>query len=221
MSRRTFVRVSELVAASGVPLATVKYYLREGLLMPGESTSATRADYTDLHLRRLTLIKALAGIGLPLPKIRVIVELIDEPRESLFDTLGHALAALPPYLEPVREGYPRAKAALDRLGQIYDPDYPAVAQLEHALAAAEDVGIPMSDERLRSYGEHVLAIARIDLASMPARSPESTVEYAVLGTAIYEPVLAALRRLAHQHLMATMLLDPDADPDADERAHDR
>ena len=33
------------MARSGVPLATVKYYLREGLLMPGASIGATQADY--------------------------------------------------------------------------------------------------------------------------------------------------------------------------------
>ncbi len=37
---------------------------------------------------------------------------------------------------------------------------------------------------------------------MPTDSAESAIEYAVLGTAIYEPVLAALRRLAHQDIGA-------------------
>ncbi|WP_430333918.1 MerR family transcriptional regulator [Rhodococcus sp. ACT016] len=199
------MRVSELVAASGVPLATVKYYLREGLLMPGEASSATQAVYGEQHVRRLALIKALAGVGLPLGKIRTIVGLVDHPADTVFDTLGRALAALPPYPvdgDRAAAGYPRARAVLERLGQVYEPSYPAVAQLERALAAAEDVGIPMTDERLEVYARHIRAIAEIDLELMPTDSVESAIEYAVLGTAIYEPVLAALRRLAHQDIGA-------------------
>jgi DNA-binding transcriptional MerR regulator len=211
------MRVSELVAATGVPLASVKFYLREGLLMPGESTSATRAVYGEEHVRRLRLIKALTALGLPLAKVREIVEVVDAPVESLFSTLGAALSALPPYLddgeaegpeprEPV--DYPRARAALACLGQTYTPDYPAVAQLEHALATVEQIGIPMSEARLRAYGQHVRGIAEADLAEMPTDSARSAIEYAVLGTVCYEPVLAAMRRLAHQDLAATSLPDP-------------
>lgn len=199
------MRVSELVAATGVPLATVKYYLREGLLMPGEASSATQAEYGDRHVRRLALVKALAGVGLPLGKIRTIVGLVDNPADTVFETIGRALAALPPYPadDSAASGeYPRAQAVLERLGQVYEPSYPVVAQLERALAAAEDVGIPMTDERLDVYARHIRGIAEIDLELMPTDSAESAIEYAVLGTAIYEPVLAALRRLAHQDIGA-------------------
>ena len=214
------MRVSELVATSGVPLATVKYYLREGLLMPGESSSATQAEYGEQHVRRLALVKALAGVGLPLGKIRTIVGLVDDPAGTVFETIGRALAALPPYPADTAEragDYPRARAVLERLGQVYEPSYPVVAQLERALAAAEDVGIPMTDERLDVYARHVRGIAEIDLELMPTDSAESAIEYAVLGTAIYEPVLAALRRLAHQDIgaatFAARTFDDFANPD--------
>nr|WP_296774655.1 MerR family transcriptional regulator [Rhodococcus sp. (in: high G+C Gram-positive bacteria)] len=192
------MRVSELVSASGVPLATVKYYLREGVLMPGESTSATQSKYGDQHVERLALIKALAGAGLPLDRIKAVLGLIEHPDSSLFETLGRAIAELPPYLEPSDAvEYPRARVVIEKLGQIYDPRFVAVAQLERALGAAEDVGIPMTDERLEVYGRHVRGIAEYDLSQMPS-SVEAAVEYAVLGTAIYEPIITAMRRLAHQ-----------------------
>lgn len=194
------MRVSELVDASGLSRATIKYYLREGLLMPGEATSATRSTYGEVHLKRLALIKALAGAGLPIDRIRTVLRLIENPETSLFETLGRAIAALPPYLdEPDAPHCPRAKAVLAKLGQVYEPGFPAVAQLERALRAAEDVGIPMTDERLEVYGRHIRGIAEYDLALMP-ESVEDAVPYAVIGTAIYEPVIAALRRLAHQDI---------------------
>ncbi|HEY5858540.1 MAG TPA: MerR family transcriptional regulator [Aldersonia sp.] len=210
--------VSELVERSGVPLASIKYYLREGLLMPGAATSATRAEYDETHLRRLSLIKALTGLGLPIPKVRAVVDVLDEPSPSLFDALGRALSALPPYPdEPAEADYPRARAALECLGQTYEPGYPAVAQLEQALAAAEGVGVGLSERKLRAYGEHVRGIAEADLAEMPTDSVQDAVEYAVLGTALHEPVIAALRRLAHQDLAARTLTPTDADTGSDRR----
>ncbi|OAK53148.1 MerR family transcriptional regulator [Rhodococcoides kyotonense] len=200
------MRVSELVATSGVPLATVKYYLREGLLMPGKPTSATQSTYGDEHVERLALIKALAGAGLSIDRIGTVLRLIEHPKASLFETLGRAIAELPPYDVDVPD-YPRAKAALEKLGQVYDPRFVAVAQLERALRAAEEVGIAMTDERLEVYGRHIRGIADYDLSLMPD-SVEAAVEYAVIGTAVYEPVITALRRLAH-HDIASALERPE------------
>jgi DNA-binding transcriptional MerR regulator len=198
------VRVSELVARSGVPLATVKYYLREGLLMPGASTGATQAEYGDDHVRRLKLIRALTVVaGLSVHKTREVLTIVDSPGGDLFESLGRAVAALPPYVDE-RDEFPRAREALERLGQLYDPRYAAVGQLERALEAADDAGLPLSEERLLVYGRSIRDIASADLDGMPA-DPGRAIEYAVLGTALYEPVLAALRRLAHQDLASRRL----------------
>lgn len=200
------MRVSELAAASGVTVPSIKYYLREGLLMPGEARNATQAEYGELHVRRLRLIRALADVaGLPVQQIKTILSLIDRPGGDLFETLGIAVGALPPYVEKAAEtpdDFPRARAALTRLGQIYDPEFPAVAQLERALAAVESAGIPMTDERLEHYARGMRTIARFDLATMPGGDPAAAIEYAVVGTALYEPVIVALRRLAHQDIAA-------------------
>lgn len=191
--------MSQIVERSGVPLATVKYYLREGLLPPGESAGATWAQYGEDHVRRLALIRALTDVaGLSVAKTKKVLGLIDSPPADLFVALGQAVAALPPYPEDDAEDYPRARVTLETLGWVYDASYPAVAQLERALAAAESVGMPMGEERLLGYGEHLRAIAQIDIAQMPTGDAQAAIQYAVLGTALYEPILAALRRLAHQ-----------------------
>ncbi|NLE78896.1 MAG: MerR family transcriptional regulator [Rhodococcus sp.] len=211
------MRVSELVARSGVPLATVKYYLREGLLMPGEATSATQATYGDEHLDRLALIKALSNAGLAIPRIRTILRLIEKPDDSRFELLGKVIAQLPPYVSDAEDGehqdYPRARRVLEQLGQIYDPRFVAVAQLERALEAAEAAGIPMDDERVAAYGEHIRGIAETDIRMMPTGAAAGQAQYAVLGTILYEPIIAALRRLAHQDLTAKLLLLKTENPD--------
>lgn len=195
------MRISALAEAAGLPVATVKYYLREGLLHPGVATSATQASYDDGHLRRLRLVRALTGsVGLSVQQARAVLELVDDPGEDLYTTLGRAVGALPPAAAAPGDDadpYPRARAALAALGQVYDPDFAAVGQLERALAAAEAAGMPITPERLARYGRAVSDIAGYDLERMP-QEPHAAVEYTVLGTALYEPVLLALRRLAHQ-----------------------
>ena len=199
------MRISALVERTGIPLATVKYYLREGLLPSGTSTGATQANYTEEHVRRLRVIKALtSAAGLPLQKVKIVLDLIDDPGDDLFAALGQAVASLPPYREDSAVDYPRARALLEKIGQVYDPGYAATAQLEHALEAAEEAGIGMSEQRLEVYARQIRGIAEFDLQRMGA-SDLSPIEYAVLGTALYEPVILAMRRLAHQDIAAKRL----------------
>lgn len=210
------MRISELATQTGASVSTIKYYLREGLVLPGASRGATQADYGPAHVHRVRVIKALTDVaGLSIQKVRVVLGLIDGPGDDIFATLGQAVAALPPYLsEPDpgddgAPGYPRSRAALETLGQAFDPGYAAVAQLERALQAVAQAGIPMGPERLAVYGRSLMAMAEFDVAGMPGE-PASTVEHAVLGTALYEPVILALRRLAHQDAAARRLGDPPA-----------
>ena len=195
------MRISALADAAGLPVATVKFYLREGLLHGGVATSATQANYDESHLRRLRLVRALIGsVGLSVQQARAVLDLVDHPGEDLYSTLGRAVGALPPAAAApgdAADPYPRARAALAALGQVYDPDFAAGGQLEGALAAAEAAGMPITPERLARYGRAVRDIADYDLERMP-HEPHAAVEYTVLGTALYEPVILALRRLAHQ-----------------------
>lgn len=204
--------ISELSARTGVPVATLKFYLREKLLMPGESLSATRADYGDEHVRRVGVIRALTDVvGLSVQQARELFRHFDTPPADLFESLGQAIGQLPPTGVPVADDYPRARAVLERLGWMYDPRYAAVPQLEQALAAAESAGLPLSDARLAVYAPAIRQIAEYDVAQVPA-DPGRAIEYSVLGTALYEPVLAALRRLAHQDAAAARLGGVDTLP---------
>lgn len=88
---------------------------------------------------------------------------------------------------------------------------PALAQLDRALRAAEESGLGSPEERARSYGPHVQAIAEAELADLPTGDPVSAVKYSVLGTTLFEPVLAAMRRLAHQNIVSARQADESLD----------
>ena len=76
--------MSELSSRSGLPVPTIKYYLRERLLHPGEAVGATRARYDDSHVRRLRLVRALIDVaGMRLDDVRRVLTAIDDPDLSL------------------------------------------------------------------------------------------------------------------------------------------
>jgi AcrR family transcriptional regulator len=77
--------VSELSRLSGIPLSTIKFYIRKNLLPKPIKTKKTNGIYTLKHLDRLILIKKIQKEGqIPLSKIKEIIKMIDlgEEREK-------------------------------------------------------------------------------------------------------------------------------------------
>ncbi|PPK98568.1 MerR-like DNA binding protein [Kineococcus xinjiangensis] len=199
------MRISELSRTSGVPIATIKYYLREGLLQAGQATGATRSEYGEPHLRRLRLIRALVDVGgLPLAKVREVLACVDDPPASLHCALGtahDALGAAP----PDARGADLAEAVVAGAGWRVDRASPAFAQLGAALAALVDAGFPAGPAALERYVRAAVDLATAEVADVPRTDTAAAVQFVVLGTILYEPVLLALRRLAQQHASATTL----------------
>lgn len=199
------MRISELSRVTGVPVATVKYYLREGLVPPGRATGATQAQYDDSHVRRLRLARALVQVGgLSVAAARDVLASIEAADGSLHDVLGAAHSALPPQLEEEREPA-RARALAETLGWQVHPEAPALRQLEHALRALDDVGAPASQERLAGYADAARRIAELDVLGVPTTSRDEAATAVVVGTVLWEPVLLALRRLAQEAVSAERL----------------
>ena len=90
------MRISELAAETGVPVHTLKYYLREGLLMPGEARSRDPRGVRRGALERVRLVRALVehgGVGIA--GVRAILEALAAPPPSRHEFLGVAHCALP------------------------------------------------------------------------------------------------------------------------------
>ncbi len=196
------MRIGELSRSTGVPVATIKFYLREGLLPPGVATSATQAQYDDGHVRRLRLVRALVEVArLPLASVRAVTAAVDAPPRSVHDLLGIAHDALPPEVDDDVD-VTAATSVVDGLGWTVHPASRALRQLAAAMHALEGVGLPASPEVVERYGRAIEPLAAREIEQVPTGSSEEAVTYVVSGTALYEPVIAALRRLAHQHLSA-------------------
>ena len=201
------VRMSELSRETEVPVPTVKYYIREGLLSSGSPTAPNQAEYGQDHVRRLRLIRVLRDVGgLGIAQIRTVLEAIEAEELSMHEVLGrahHALAPSEPPSEPSPE-LARAKEKVDRfiedLGWRVSADAPARWTLAEALLALERLWGVEGPETFLPYARVADRVAASELASRPPNgSRTGTVEWMVVGTVVYEAVLAALRRLAQEH----------------------
>ncbi len=76
------MKISELSARSGVPVSTIKFYIRKELLPKPTKTAGTQGFYTAKHLDRLKLIQKIQKEGnMSLHKIREITGMIDASEE--------------------------------------------------------------------------------------------------------------------------------------------
>ena len=167
------MRISEISSQTGVPLATIKFYLREKLLHEGVRTSATQAQYNESHMARLRLIRALLGpAGLSVAAAQRVIRAIEEPPESLHELLGVAATAV------------------------------AGPNVDDALRALEEAGFELPEGALDVYLDHMRQIAQFEIDNLPTDSPTAAVRYVVLGTVLIEPLILALRRVAEQEASA-------------------
>jgi DNA-binding transcriptional MerR regulator len=193
------MRLSELSERSGTTVATLKYYLREGLVPAGESLGATRADYSEAHLQRVRLIRALIDAGVSVAESKRVVEALDSPPTSRHDLLGKAQYALPStHSEVAVSG--EVRDLLDQLGWRVSPGSPALRSLTGAIAAARSAGVPLESESLTGYARATVGIAEVDVAAVPRDDLAAALHRVVAGTVLVDPVLAALRRLAQEHV---------------------
>ncbi|MET8681346.1 MerR family transcriptional regulator [Streptomyces sp. NPDC004647] len=209
------MRISELSRRSGVPIATIKYYLREGMLPPGRATAANQAEYGEPHVRRLRLIRALIGVrGLSVSATRDILGAISEHESDVHEVLGLALGAKPIDGKGKAEGTgdgegageqggpgaAEADALVDEMGWQVSEDAPAKSVIAETLETLRSLGLDYDWRSLVPYAELAQQTAVLDLDQLQVtEDPLEQAERAVLLTILLEPTLMALRRLAQEN----------------------
>lgn len=212
------MKVSELSQRSGVPVATLKYYLREGLLPPGQRLASNQASYDEPHLRRLRLIRVLQDVGgLSLTEIGEVTRRLDAPEAETMDVLRAAMDAQgsrSPERAAAEEG-PEWQAAareidafLEQVGWSTRPESTARKRLVDALLALRegDPAMPVTAffPYVRAAGEMAQNEVAHVMGALEA-GPAEAVEAVVMGTVLWEPVFTSLRRIAHESLSRRVL----------------
>lgn len=210
------MKISELSARSGVSIPTIKFYLREGLLPHGELSHPNQAEYSDMHLRRLALVRALRDVGdLSISSIRRILAALEDESRPLPALMGAVVDALgdehevPPQPSPERAAATaEVDAFLRRMGLPVRRGAHARDQLVDALLTLRRVIHPeIPADCFEPYARAVDGLAAGEVRELghltsDVTDPARVLEGVVYGTVLFEPVLLALRRLAHEKAAA-------------------
>ncbi len=197
------MKISELSAASGVTIASIKYYLREGLLAPGVATAANQADYGGAHVDRLRLIRSLIDVGgLPIARVRAVLAAVDDESTTLHDAFGsvmHSLGTTQPHTDDaeITEAMTEVGDWISGRGWVIKPNAPAVPALAALLVTLRRFDFPISIEMLSGMADIADENAADEVAYARAMSDRTTaVETMVIGTLVFERIQAEIRRLA-------------------------
>ncbi|MDR3084496.1 MAG: MerR family transcriptional regulator [Streptomyces sp.] len=204
------MRIGELARRTGVPVPTIKYYSREGLLPPGERTSPNQVAYDDSHERRIKLIRAMLEVGgLSIAAARDVLAEVDSPHRTVHGALGVAQSAVTKSASEhgSPEDWARAEAEVDELvrrhGWTAKPENPGWRALVQIVVTYRDLDrgdlLLLLDNYASAAGE--LAVAELS-ALADAPSTDGKVEGVVLGTVLGDAAMSALRRIAQEDVSA-------------------
>jgi DNA-binding transcriptional MerR regulator len=198
------MRISGLSEATGLPVATLKYYLREGLLHAGVATAVNQATYDEGHVRRARLVRVLLELGnLQLEDIKRVVAAVDDESVPLHDAFGLAQDAMVPPRDRSGPEYGRALADVEAFVSRHRLQVRADAavrgMLADALVAMRGGGWAFDLAAFDDRMPEVVAQATAELAQVPERDRAAQMETSVVGTIAYEVATGALRRLALEH----------------------
>ncbi|MFF5932658.1 MerR family transcriptional regulator [Streptomyces sp. NPDC012508] len=208
------MRLSELSDRGGVSVATVKYYLREGLLPPGTPVTARQSEYGEEHLRRLRLVRALLTVGgMTIQQARDVLAVADDPASGRHERVSAAAYMLGPQVPPPEpsdperplwdEVFAEMRDLLAEMGWRVSDGAPALAALTRAVVTLRALGYRGGVDHIRRYAEVMRPIAAEEYTVMEEYpAVEEAIEAAVAYTMLYEPILLALRRLAHEDVSA-------------------
>ncbi|MEU3020585.1 MerR family transcriptional regulator [Nocardiopsis sp. NPDC007018] len=195
------MRISELSQRSGVPVPSIKFYLREGLLPRGELTSPNQARYDEDHLNRLRLVSALTGVGgLSVAAARDVLAVIDAEEPNLDDLMGVTLKAVHPITtenEPTDAELAEVDSLAERHGWYVHPDSPLREEVAQVVAALHQAGLDTGSGWVDGYARAADDVARQDHEVLTGLDGlDEVLRTVVVGTVLGERLLAALRRMA-------------------------
>lgn len=165
------MQLKELSERTGVSPASIKFYLREGLLPAGQSVHATRAEYSPQHVTRLELIQTLRRVvGLNIAQIRNLLKLADGgvPRLELLAAVQRTVLQLDEVGTDDGDLRTQGGDAVVRFRNWPDVQSDARKALDAHLKRMDSLGVPVADEVLDAYSQALDNIAHFDITASTA-----------------------------------------------------
>ncbi|MGC2939390.1 MULTISPECIES: MerR family transcriptional regulator [unclassified Brevibacterium] len=232
------MKLSALAEAAGVSPASIKYYIHEGLLPPGQKKNATTAVYDEAHLHRLALIRWLREeLTTPISDIAELTRAIDDDSLPTIELMGvcqelalrgnsglpasaqrepgappfalRSTGAAPPEASPAPDRFDDlVSAAIDRLGW---PDEESAARnaLARVVAMVDAAGYPVSVDSVVAQCRAIAPIAQAHVRPISVEHSRDKVCLSVIrGITMFNRQLIATSALTHAAL-SMMSRGPD------------
>lgn len=191
----------ELANTSKYTPETIKFFLREGLLMIGRKVTERLADYSDKHVDRLELIRALNDkLGLQYQQVKEVTDLLKN--ESSIDCVYNAIGLIQRHMTPAHKSI----EGVDDLGSLLKSHgikaaHPGfLMRLAGTIEEASESGLDFSDSALDKLIPPLKEIVRIEMNSdIPhQKSADDVVRYSALGMYYMSSVMQQLVRIIEQ-----------------------
>lgn len=201
-------------------VASIKFYLREGLLPPGDTSRPHRAYYDERHVRRLSVIRAMRDADISIDAMRRAFDAVTAPRADAVDAIAPAIDALAvstdaPADAPVDATLLEARRDVAELfrraGLSVREEAGSRETAARALASIRRFGFDFTPEQLSLYLEMLTPLAHTEIErnestrNMLLSDKEGSLELAVLGTVLFEPIMIAFRRALHEHFTTKLV----------------
>lgn len=202
-----------------MPAATIKYYVREGLVPGGERTGYNQVDYGEEHVRRIRLVRALVETGsLPIAKVREVLEKASDPERDIDGALGvaaHVMARTSEVAEPGQDDLREAYAIAERNGwNTALLEHDRVKMLADVIGTLRLLDMEALIDRADDYARAARIVAETDIEMLASLSDRDEIlETMILGTVLGDALFAAMRRLAHIEMSGRRFKAP---PETDE-----
>lgn len=224
------MKLSTLAAAADVSAASIKYYIHEGLLPPGQKKNATTAVYDETHLHRLALIRWLREeLATPIADIAELTRAIDDDSLPTIELMGvcqelalrgnsglPASAQRPPGSPPFAlrtsgtqptEDSPApdrydelVSEVIDRLGWT-DEESAARNALARVVALADEGGYPVTVESVVAQCRAIVPLAQTHVRPISVEHSRDKVCLSVIrGITVSNRQLIAASALPHASL---------------------
>jgi DNA-binding transcriptional MerR regulator len=203
------LRISELARKAGMPIPTVKFYLREGLLPPGTPTARNQARYDESHLERLRVIRAMTTVGgLEIGAVRDLLAVLEDPGVTLstvYESIEEVRVAALPY--PVGfGGVDSARADIESLADSLGWDDEATRSgresLVQVLATLRLLGCDADAKFFLPFARAAVSVVDAEMSLVDSSAPDAQAS-AMVRSVLFDALMSLMVRTARQHQVAT------------------
>nr|WP_179873343.1 MerR family transcriptional regulator [Microcella indica] len=202
--------MSELSAATGATVPTLKFYLRAQLLHAALRTSPNQAQYDDSHVERVRLVRALLEVGgLSVAQAARVIGALDSdvPLSSVFGVAQRAVSIPSSPREDrdasseLGEGARLIAELCARRGWRVHANNPGLAIAARVIGTYADLGLDaLTAAVLEPGAEAADLVARADLDGVAQAGPDpaAMTRVVAVGTVLGDSLAAGLRRIAQE-----------------------